>query len=175
MESPNDWVVIGEITRPHGLQGYVKVRMHTDFPHRFDDLTCVYVQQGNAEPKQSGFRLVAKTGGQLVCQITGISDRDSAGELRGALILLPRALAVKPEPGAYYIFDLVGLSVHSEDGALLGTLKEVIKPGANDVYIVEQAESKKQILLPAINDVILDIDLESGRMLVRLLPGLLDE
>ncbi|NMB24690.1 MAG: 16S rRNA processing protein RimM [Firmicutes bacterium] len=175
MKSPQTWVIIGEIARPHGIKGYVKVRMHTDYPHRFQDLTTVYLWRDGQEPRLSGFKLIMEQQDHLICQIPGVETRSDAAALRGTLIVVPRAQAVEPPPGEYYIFDLVGLSVYSEDGEHLGELKEVLQPGANDVYVVEPADAGEEILLPAIADVILDIDLETGRMLVRLLPGMLEQ
>ncbi len=175
MKSPQNWVVIGEITRPHGIRGYVKVRMHTDYPQRFQDLTTVYLWRDGQEPRLSGFKLVTEQQEQLICQIPGIETRNEAASLRGTLLVVPRDQAIEPPPGEYYIFDLVGLAVYTEDGEHLGRLTEVLQPGANDVYIVEPAGFGEEILLTAIADVILDIDLEAGRMLVRLLPGMLDE
>ena len=174
MRLPQDWVVIGEIARPHGVKGDVKVRMHTDYPDRFDPLTEVYLQRGGMEPELSGFTVVGRQQDQLVCHIAGIESRDEAADLRGTLIVVPKEEAVELPPGHYYIFELVGLLVYTEDGEYLGKLKEVLQPGANDVYVVEPAGLGEEILLPAIADVILDIDMEKGRMLVRLLPGMLD-
>ena len=174
MKASRDWVVIGEIARPHGVQGAVKVTMHTDYPQRFDSLAKVYVGQEGAEPKQMSFTLVGRHKGQIICRLGGIGSREAAEELRGMLLLVPREEAVQLPTEHYYIFDLVGLAVYSEDGEYLGRLKEVLQPGANDVYVVEPRGSDRDILLPAIGDVILDVDVNKGRMSVRLLPGLLD-
>jgi len=168
------WVVIGEITRPHGVRGAVKVVPHTDYPQRFDSLAEVYVVADDSEPELMSFSLVSKQTDQLICRIGGASSRDAAEKLRGKLLLVPREEAVQLPPGHFYIFDLVGLAVYTEDGQHLGRLKEVLQPGANDVYIVEPADGEGEILLPAIKDVVLDVDLLGGRMLVRLLPGMLE-
>ncbi|NLA57288.1 MAG: 16S rRNA processing protein RimM [Firmicutes bacterium] len=175
MSEARAWVVIGEITRPHGVQGAVKVLPHTDYPERFDSLTEVYIGTDDAEPELMSFSLLGWQKGQLICRVGEIDSRDAAEKLRGKLLLVPREDAVQLPEGYYYVFDLVGLAVHTEDGQYLGRLKEVLQPGANDVYVVEPADGKGEILLPAIEDVVLDVDLREGRMLVRLLPGLLEE
>ena len=175
MKGSRAWVVIGEITRPHGVRGAVKVLPHTDYPQRFDSLAEVYVGTGDTEPELMGFSLLSRQKDQLICRIGGAESRDAAEKRRGKLLLVPREEAVELPPGYYYIFDLVGLAVHTEDGKCLGRLKEVLQPGANDVYVVEPTDGESEILLPAIKDVVLDVDLREGRMLVRLLPGLLEE
>ena len=107
----------------------------------------------------------------------GDGSPDSLGPMRRTVPVthpVTREEAVQLPPGHFYIFDLVGLAVYTEDGQHLGRLKEVLQPGANDVYIVEPADGEGEILLPAIKDVVLDVDLLGGRMLVRLLPGMLE-
>lgn len=174
MKDSRDWVIIGEITRPHGVQGAVRVTMHTDYPHRFDSLAEVWVGRDDAEPRRMDFTLAGRQKKQIICSLGGIESREAAEKLRGMLLMIPREEAAQLPPGHYYIFDLVGLAVYTVNGEYLGRLKEVLQPGANDVYVVEAAASGKDILLPAIQDVILDVDLSRGRMSVRLLPGLLD-
>ncbi|HHV93160.1 MAG TPA: 16S rRNA processing protein RimM [Firmicutes bacterium] len=176
MKGTRAWVVIGEITKPHGVRGAVRVLPHTDYPQRFDSLSEVYLgTDDDPEPKQMSFSLLGWQKDQLICRLGGVDSRDAAEKLRGKLLMVPREEAVPLPEGYYYIFDLVGLAVHTEDGEYLGRLKEVLQPGANDVYIVEAADGSGEILLPAIKEVILDVNLREGRMLVRLLPGLLEE
>ncbi|NMB44888.1 MAG: 16S rRNA processing protein RimM [Firmicutes bacterium] len=174
MKDSRAWVVIGEITRPHGVQGAVKVIMHTDYPHRFDSLAEVYVGRDDAEPQLVSFALAGRQEGQVICHLGGVESREAAEQLRGLLLMIPRDQVVDLPPGHYYIFDLVGLSVYTEAGEYLGRLKEVLQLGANDVYVVEAATREQDILLPAIEEVIVSVDLDRGRMLVSLLPGLLD-
>lgn len=148
--------------------------MHTDYPHRFDSQTEVYIGRDGTEPRQMSFTLVSRQKEQIICRLGGIESREEAEKLRKMLLMIPREEAVQLPPGHYYVFDLVGLAVYTEDGEYLGRVKEVLQPGANDVYVVEAVASDGDILLPAIRDVILDVDLSRGQMSVRLLPGLLD-
>lgn len=174
MRCSQPWVVIGEITRPHGVRGDVKVMVHTDYPHRFESLDEVYLQVEGVQPELRSFTLLSRHGDQLICRIGGIESREAAGTLRGALLVVPRDEAVELPLGEFYIFELIGLQVYTEDGKHLGQLKDVLRPGANDVYVVESKTSGNEILLPAIAEVILNVDLKQGNMVVRLLPGLLD-
>ncbi len=101
----------------------------------------------------------------------GIDNRDDAERYRGSALFVPREDAVPLQENEYFIADLIGLSVFTEDGEALGELTDVLQTGANDVYEVT-TEKKKKILIPAIRDCILQVDVEAGRMEVHLLPGL---
>lgn len=148
--------------------------MHTDYPERFDSLSWVYIVREGGSPREVSFALAGRYKEQLICHLGDVASRDAAEELRGMLLVVPRDEAVKLPPDHYYIFELVGLHVYTEDGKYLGRLKEVLRPGANDVYVVEAEDLDREILLPAIKDVVISVDLAKGQMLVRLLPGLLD-
>lgn len=112
-------------------------------------------------------------GAGWILRLAGVDDRDEAEALRGAAILAPRADLPEPAPGEWWIDDLVGLEVVSDEGDTLGRLEEVLRLPANDVYVVRS--DRGEILLPAIDDVIVAVDLGAGRMTVHLLPGLIEE
>lgn len=168
------WVVIGQVTRPHGVRGAVKVAMHTDYPHRFESLSEIYVGRDDTKPQPMAFSFVGRQKDHIICHLGGVESREAAEELRESLLMVPRDEAVELPPGHYYVFDLVGLNVYTETGEHLGRLSEVLQPGANDVYVVAGESPGGDIMLPAIEDVILDVDIKKGRILVRLLPGLLE-
>ena len=109
--------------------------------------------------------------GVLLLKLGGCDDRDAAGGLRGMLVQVPLEDAVPLEEGEYYHFQLMGLRVETEDGQWLGQLVEVLSTGANDVYIVRGPHG--ELLLPAVDDVVLELDLASKRMVVRLMRGML--
>src|SRR5690554_4604612 len=108
----------------------------------------------------------------VLVKLEGLDDRDSAQALRGALLQVARDAVHPLPPGEYYVFEIVGLAVYDETGRHLGVVADVLETRANDVYVVDRADGQGELLLPAIRDVILRIDLEQGRMDVRLLPGL---
>jgi 16S rRNA processing protein RimM len=113
-----------------------------------------------------------KQGGWILA-LEGLTDRTAAEELRGAVLLAPRVDLPEPDADEWYVPDLVGLVVATEDGRELGRLEEILKLPAHDVYVVRG--SGGEILLPAIADVVLGVDVAAGRMTVHLLPGLADE
>jgi 16S rRNA processing protein RimM len=170
---PTGHIAIGMITGAHGLRGELKVELHTDFPERFVPNMQVYLGEDldpalitTARPHQ----------GQMLVQFDEITDRDAAEELRGLWIFVPESEAIELEEDTYFIHDIVGLSVQTEDGNLLGTVEEVLATGANDVYVVKTpGVPPREILLPAIADVVKEVDLAAGVMTVTLLPGLVDD
>jgi 16S rRNA processing protein RimM len=109
--------------------------------------------------------------GVLLLKLAGCDDRNSADELRGMLVQIPIGEAIPLEEGEYYDFQLVGVRVETESGEWLGQVVEVLKTGANDVYVVRGPWG--EVLLPAVDDVVLELDLELKRMVVHLLPGML--
>ncbi|MEZ4833638.1 MAG: ribosome maturation factor RimM [Caldilineaceae bacterium] len=112
----------------------------------------------------------------LIC-FDHITNREEAEALRGNWIFIAEEDAAELDEDTYYVHQIVGLTAQTADGAILGTVKDVLVTGANDVYLVAPAEGVnggKEILLPAIGDVIVDVDVAGGRLTVNLLPGMLD-
>ena len=154
-----NYLRVGVITSPHGVHGEVKVFPTTDDPSRFLELETVLLDLGGGnERKELTIRQVRFFKNLVILGFEGITSRDQAVEL---------------SEDENFIADLIGLSVRTDEGCALGTVTDVIQTGANDVYCVS-GEDGKEILLPAIKDCILKVDLEKQEMLVHVLPGLLD-
>lgn len=168
-----DMVAIGEICGTHGYRGEVKVIPLTDFPERFFKMTEVWIETGR------GLRLMDIENVRphrqfLLIKFAGIESKEAAAVLaRGVLMVREKDVCPLPE-GTYYIYQLIGLEVWDEERGELGKLVDVITTGANDVYVV-RGERYGEILLPAIKEVVLNIDLAANTMRVRLMPGLVDE
>lgn len=170
---PEGYMAVGMISSAHGLRGEVKVELHTDFPERFAPDVELYLGD---ELEKVTISMARPHQGQLLLQFHGIDDRIGAEALRGLWVFIPDEEAVELEDDTYFVHDIIGLSVQTTSGQLLGTVTEVLFTGANDVYIVQTAdEPRKEILLPAIADVIKEVNLEEGILTVELLPGLLDD
>jgi len=164
-----DFIVIGQITKPHGVRGEVRVMPHTDVPERFSWLEHVYV--GEIAPKKMAVEHARVHQGMILLKLTAVSDRLAAEALRGEWLMVPEDEAIPLEEGEYYLFELEGLEVYTTEGELLGTLTSVIETRANNVFVV-QDEQGVELLLPDTDEVIQDIDFDNGRMTVTLLPGL---
>lgn len=162
-------IAVGVINGVWGVRGHVKVTPMTSNPDRFAAGTTLLVQGIPRKVLDVQFPR-----GFPVVLFRGFEGRDAAEALTGEVIEIPESeLPVLPE-GEYYVHDLVGLTVETRDGEALGTLVEVLRTGSNDVYVVRR-EGAKDVLVPAIHDVVLSVDLEARRMVIDPLPGLLEE
>lgn len=163
---------VGIISSTHGVRGEVKVFPTTDDMKRFKKLKEVLLDTGKE-------RLTLQIEGVkffkqfVILKFKGFDNIDDIVKYKGKSLLVTRENAVKLKKDEYFIADLVGLKVVNEDGSFTGVLKDVIETGANDVYVVECSDGK-EVLIPAIRDCILNVDMEQGGILVHLLDGLLD-
>ena len=163
---------VGDISSTHGVRGEVKVYPTTDDPARFNDLKEVTLDTGK-ELLPLTIQSVKFFKKMVILKFEEFDSINAIEPYKGKDLLIHRSQAVPLKEGEHFIVDLIGLSVVTDEGETLGELKDVLKTGANDVYIVEQP-SGKEVLIPAIKPCILNIDLEAGQMKVHLLEGLLD-
>ncbi|MGH2363430.1 MAG: ribosome maturation factor RimM [Chloroflexota bacterium] len=163
------WLVVGRIVAAFGTHGEVRLMPQTSFPDRFAPGRTLFV-----EGKEAAFPITAsrRQKGQLVLKLQGVDDRETALELAGRHAQVPGDDLAPLAEGEFYLFQLTGLRVESDDGRTLGRLTEVLQTGANDVYVVKG--EGPEVLLPATPEVIRDVNLEAGVMTVHLLPGLAD-
>ncbi|MGB9859162.1 MAG: ribosome maturation factor RimM [Moorellaceae bacterium] len=164
-------IAVGKITATHGCRGEVKVWPWTDFPERFRPGTRLLVRdRENLSLTVTDSRIQGKN---VILRFAEMPDMAAAEKLLGA-ILEVEPWEVEPlPPGRYYIFQLVGCRVYTEEGELLGELEDVQQTGANDVFIIRGSGSKK-LLIPALKEVVKEIDVGQKTIKVKLLPGLLD-
>jgi 16S rRNA processing protein RimM len=153
-------VVIGVITAPFGIKGEVKVRMETDFPERFRELEGVYVKLPSAPPKVLEIESVRFHKGQALVKFKGVDDINGAEEYRGGELRIDVSQLVKLPKGHYYLHDLIGMDVVTEDGKDLGKITEVLSSSGNDVFVTEQA------MIPAAKEFVKEINLEQRKVLV---------
>lgn len=164
-EPPGDRIVVGEVTRPHGLQGAVRVLPITDFPERLLRLRrVVLAQRGRA--RTVAVERAEASGRFVVMKFAGIDAPDTAAGLRGATIEIAPAEAVPLPPGHFYVFQIVGLRARTPAGEVLGEVVDVLRTGSNDVYVV-RARGGTETLFPAVEGVIDAIDLTAGEVVVR--------
>ena len=163
---------VGVVTSPHGVRGEVRVYPTTDDNNRFRDLKEVTADFGK-ERRTLKIEHVKFFKNMVILKFSGIDSMNDAEALRQKDLLVTREQAVRLGPDENFIADLIGLTVRTDDGTVLGTMTDVMRTGANDVYCV-RTEEGKEILLPAIRDCILKVDPENREMLVHVLDGLLD-
>ena len=161
---------IGQIVNTFGIKGMVKVKPFTDDIRRFDELKTVYVEK-NSTKTEYEIEEVKYHKDMVLIKFKGIDKVEQAEMLRNSYLTVSRDSIEKLEEGRYYIVDLLGLEVYTDEQVLLGTLEDIFNTGSNDIYVVKDKQGK-QILLPAIQDVIKQIDIENKKIIVHLLPGL---
>ena len=162
---------IGQIVNTFGIKGMVKVVPYTDDITRFNDLEKVYLVNKN-EKKEYLIEEVKYQKNMILIKFKNVNSIEEAENLRNLYIQIPRENAIKLEEGSYYIADLIGINVFTEEGENIGKIEDIYNTGSNDIYVVKD-NLGKQILLPAIKDVIKEIDLEKEKMIVHLINGLI--
>ena len=166
-----DLLKVGVITTTHGVRGEVKVYPTTDEPERFLELDYVLLDTGR-ELRKLEIKNVKFFKNLVILKFKGVDNINDIEKYKGRDLWIPREEGQELEEDEYYIADLLGMSVVLEDGQEFGTLKDVMETGANDVYIIDSAEHG-EVLLPAIKECILDVDLEMNVMTIHLMKGLI--
>ena len=165
-----DLLQVGVITTTHGVRGEVKVFPTTDDPARFRKLKNVILDTGREKInlEVAGVKFFKN---MVILKFKGIDDINDVEKYRKKSLYVTRENAVKLKKNEYFIADLIGLKVESDEGEDLGTLSDVLQTGANDVYVLSK-DGEDDILLPAIKECVKEVDIENGTILVHLLPGL---
>ena len=166
-----EFLEIGQIVNTFGIKGMVKVKPFTDDIKRFDDLKKVYVEN-NKTKKQYEIDEVKYHKDMVLIKFKGIDKVEEAELLRNSYLKINREDEPELDDGTYYIVDLIGLNVYSDEGCLLGKIDDIFNNGSCDIYAVKD-ELGKQLLLPAISDVIKEINLEQKKIIVHILKGLI--
>lgn len=166
-----EYLQVGVITGTHGIRGEVKVFPTTDDPARFKKLKKVFLDTGK-EYLEMEIEQVKFFKQFAILKFKGYDSINEIEKYKKKSLLVDRAHAVKLKENEYFIADLLGLEVYTDEEQLLGMLSDVLQTGANDVYVVKM-EDDREVLIPAIRDCILSVDIEERRMKVHLLEGLL--
>jgi 16S rRNA processing protein RimM len=165
-----DLLQVGVITTTHGVRGEVKVFPTTDDPARFKKLKNVVLDTGKelVDLEVAGVKFFKN---MVIVKFKGIDNINDVEKYRKKSLYVTRENAVKLKKNEYFIADLIGLQAESDEGEDLGELSDVLQTGANDVYVLSK-EGTDDILLPAIRECVKEVDLENGKIIVHLLPGL---
>ena len=163
---------IGRIIRSHGLTGRIKVLSYLESQDVLDDLTEISVGRDVQEAVTFPLDSVQTGKECFILKLGGVEDKDAASRLVGSSLWMPLQKMKTLPPGEYYWHEIIGLQVVTEEGRILGRIESVFPTGGNDVYVCRGNE--KEILLPAIDDVIRKIDMDQRMVVVRLLKGLAD-
>ncbi len=167
------YLAVGEILRPHGLRGEVRMRVLTDYPERLPQLESVYLGDSpeSTSPVKHAVAGLRFNKDIALLSLAGCHTRNDAELLRGKIVLISIDQAAPLNDGEYYLFDLIGLRVIA-DQIEIGCIKEVLQTGANDVYVVHGGDFG-EVLLPAHDETIVNIDFEAQTITMSLPEGLL--
>lgn len=164
------FLAIGKLRRPHGVHGEIIMEIFTDFPERLQRGKVVYIGDNHQEISLHSVRPNNTT---LLVSFAGYTTPETVGIFRNQIVFVPAVDRPTLPEGEYYHHQIIGLKVITDEGQALGVVNQILETGANDVCVVRPAIGS-DILLPLIDPVVLQINLEKGEMLVHLLPGLID-
>ncbi|MFM8369568.1 MAG: ribosome maturation factor RimM [Chloroflexota bacterium] len=164
------YLAIGYLRRPHGVQGEIIMDLHTDFPDRIKSGRKVYIGE-KYESFTIGSARVHANG--LLIKLRGFDSPETAGRFRNQWVYVKSSEVPALPEGQHYKHEMIGLTVMTDDGNKLGILNEVLETGANDVYVVIK-ENGKEVLLPAIPDVVIELNMDDKIMTVHIIDGLID-
>lgn len=163
------FLAVGRIAKPHGVLGEVRVELMTDHPERFEWLDAIYV--GEKNPRRVPIVSVRYHQDVVLLKLDGYPTRTEAELLRGELLQVPESEAVPLEDDEYFLYQLIGIEVFTEQGRHLGQLTEILETGANNVFVID--DESHQHLIPDIPDVIREVDIENRRLVIHPMPGLI--
>jgi 16S rRNA processing protein RimM len=164
---PEPTVVVGEITKVHGLRGEVLVKVYSEVPDRFATGATVFDDTG----RELTIRSTRDDRGRLLVSFEGVNDRSAAERLRGLTLVVPESWLPELPEGRWWPHELRGCEVVTESGRSLGPVVEVVENPANDLWVAVDAEGN-ETLVPALRDVVVSVDVPGNRILVRDVPGL---
>ncbi len=170
--------MVGQVVRAHGVRGELRVKVLTDYPERLLHLDEVALSRTDSPSKADvefyEVELARPHQDHLILKLTQLHDRNEAERMRGMFIMVALENAVPLEEDEYYHFQLIGLTMVTDTGQILGQVAEILETGANDVYVV-RGDAYGELLIPAIESVVQTIDLDAKRIIITPLEGLLPD
>jgi 16S rRNA processing protein RimM len=164
--NPQDYIAVGRVLGAHGQDGGLSIKVLSDVPNRFDPGRVLVIGGGSYKVARS-----RATGRDTrLLWLEEVSGRDQARPLQGQWLSVPEKDVPQAVEGEYFHYQLVDMAVYTEEGELLGNITQILETGSNDVYVIEGPAG--ELLVPATSQVVRDVDVEGGRMTVRLLEGL---
>ena len=165
----DDLLELGKIVNTHGIRGEVKIQPWCDEPELFDELEYLFIEGEKYNIVRNRFHKTCQ-----IVQLENVNSIDDAERFKNKIVYINRDDLELPE-GRYYIADIEGLTVKEQDGRILGVVDEIIKTGSNDVYSLKDTFNKKPVLIPVIEGVVLETNIDGGYIVVKLPKGLIDD
>ena len=174
IDEKKGFLLIGKITSLHGLKGNIKIHSYAESIAVFKPKNLLLVQNADGSEQLYAIQWAKPHQRTILLSLEGIDSCGAAEALIGSSLYIEKRLLTEPDDGSYYWFDLIGLSVYTIDKQYIGKVDSIIPTGANDVYVVTNPDINKEneILIPAVDTVVLDIDLKKKKMIINLPEGL---
>jgi 16S rRNA processing protein RimM len=169
--SPENLLLVGKVIRPHGLDGSLRIRSYAQSAESFLDAGNVFLKSDKDEMRECKISSIRPHKGVFLIRLQGLQSLEEAEGYRGAEIFIRKDLLEQKCEEEYFWFELIGLEVFLNSGRYLGKLTDIIPTGSNDIYVVK--EGGKEVLIPAIHEVVDEIDLENKRIIITEMEGLL--
>jgi 16S rRNA processing protein RimM len=167
-----DYVIVGRITKPHGVRGAVKVEPITDDPSRFSLLQQIHIGPEDNPGDAVDIDRVQFQNKFVILSLATVHSREAAEGLRGQYLHIPADQALDLPDGSVYLYDLIGLEVFTSKNEFVGTVKDYLEYPANDMFVIEHDE--REFLIPDVPDIVEDVDLDTGKIIINPIDGLLD-
>lgn len=164
---------MGGVVKPHGIRGELCIKSHADSPLLFGRVAALHLQDGQKAPKSFTIRSWREHKGMVLLQLKGVDDRNRAEELRGRTVLVRVEDLPELEDGEHYLYEMMGCQVKLEDGTLVGVLENFFENAEQDIWVIVD-DQKREILLPAVPEFVLDVDLDTETITIAPPEGLLD-
>jgi 16S rRNA processing protein RimM len=170
--SVEDLLLVGTVIRPQGLKGLLRVRSYAGSVESFIDAGTVFLRSDEGELCEYKVSSIKAHKGVFLMKLDGLNSLEDAERHHGADILIIKALLRRENEDEYFWFELIGLNVYLTSGRYIGTLKDIIATGSNDIYVVKEGET--EYLIPAIHEVVKEIDLKKKKIIISEMEGLLE-
>lgn len=167
------FITVGGVAKPHGIRGEFCIKSYADSPLLFGRVAALFLQKGNKPPKPITVKSWREHKGLVLLKCAGVDDRDQAEALRGYDVLIRESDLPELDEGEHYIVDMLGCRVQLEDGTDLGVLEHFYENAEQDTWVII-TDDKKEILLPAVPEFVLDVDLDEEIIVINPPEGLLD-
>jgi 16S rRNA processing protein RimM len=169
---PDNLLLVGTVIRPHGLEGLLRIRSYAESEKTFLNSGKVFLGLASGETREHRVLSVVGHRNDFLMKLEGLSTLDEAESCRNAAILIDKGALGREAEDEYFWHELIGLEVYLNTGEPLGTLKHILPTGSTDIYVVQKGE--KELLVPAIHEVVQEIDLAGKRMIISEMEGLFD-
>jgi 16S rRNA processing protein RimM len=169
---PDNLLLVGRVIRPHGLEGLLRIRSYAQSERSFLNAGTIFLKLDSGEIHEFTVLSVRPHKNIFLMKLRSLNSLQEAEKYRGAEILISKDSVLEKEEDEYFWHELIGLRVYLNTGRYIGTISQILQTGSNDIYVVQEGDA--EVLIPAIHDIVEEIDLSNRKMIICEMEGLLD-